>query len=168
MRKYCVIVILMSLLISSCEISVKRSDSEETGKSKIRNGITFRSNGIKVEQAFLITEDGALLPDDNKVKVNQKIRLRLIASGWKERDGKIFLDASEKMETSEGNVFLDEKDMFRDYQDGLSPEDAKYITLSAVITQIDKLYDFYKVSFQVKDKNDEQKSVAGSYKLYIE
>ena len=92
----------------------------------------------------------------------------MIASGWKESDGKIFLDASEKVETSEGNVFLDEKDLFRDYQDGLSPEDAKHITLSVVITQIDKLYDFYKVLFQVKDKNDEGKSVEGSYKLYIE
>ena len=121
-----------------------------------------------MEQAFLITEDGSLLPEDNKVKVNQKIKLRLIASGWTEKDGRIFIDASEKVETNEGNVFLDEKDLFRDYQDGLSPEDAKYITLSVVITQIDKLYDYYRVLFQVKDKIDGQKSVEGSYKLYIE
>ena len=168
MRNCFVIFMLMSLLISSCEISVKRGDSEETGKSKIRNGISIQAKGIDVQQAFLITEDGGLLPEGNKVKVNQKIKLRLIASGWKEKDGRIFLDASEKLETSEGNVFLDEKDLFRDYQDGLSPEDAKYITLSVVITQIDKLYDFYKVLFRVKDKNDDQKSVEGTYKLYIE
>ena len=168
MRNCFVVFMLMSLLVSSCEISVKRGDSEEPGKSKIRNGISIQAKGIDVEQAFLITEDGALLPEGNKVKVNQKIKLRLIASGWKEKDGKIFLDASEKVETSEGNVFLDEKDLFRSYEDGLSPEDAKYITLSVVITQIDKLYDFYKVLFQVKDKNDDQKSVEGTYKLYIE
>ena len=168
MRKYFFIAILLSLLISSCEISVKRGDAEETGKSKIRNGISIQAKGIDVQQAFLITEDGGLLPEGNKVKVNQKIKLRLIASGWKEKDGRIFLDASEKVETSDGNFFLDEKDLFRDYQDGLSPEDAKYITLSVVITQIDKLYDFYKVLFQVKDKNDDQKSVEGVYKLYIE
>jgi len=156
----------MLIILPSCELSVKRSDSSE--KSKIRNGIKIQAKGITVEQAFLITDDGNLLPEDNKIKVNQKVRLRLIASGWAEKDGRIFIDASEKVETSDGTVFLNEKDLFRDYQDGLSPEDAKLITLSVVITQIDKLYDYYKVLFQVKDKSDEQKSVEGFYKLYIE
>ena len=158
--------ILLLLTLPSCEFSVKRADSSK--KSKIRNGISIQAKGITVEQAFLITDDGNLLPDENKVKVNQKVRLRLIASGWTEKDGRIFLDASEKVETNEGNVFLNEKDLFRDYQEGLSPEDAKFITLSVVITQIDKLYDYYRVLFQVKDKSDEQKSVEGFYKLYIE
>jgi len=156
----------MLIILPSCELSVKRSDSSE--KSKIRNGIKIQAKGITVEQAFLITDDGNLLPEDNKIKVNQKVRLRLIASGWAEKDGRIFIDASEKVETSDGTVFLNEKDLFRDYQDGLSPEDAKLITLSVVITQIDKLYDYYKVLFQVRDKSDEQKSVEGFYKLYIE
>ena len=154
------------VVLASCEFSVKHTDSTE--KSKIRNGISIQAKGINVEQAFLITEDGNLLPEDNKVKVNQKVRLRLIASGWTEKDGRIFIDASEKVETSDGTVFLNEKDLFRDYPEGLSPEDAKFITLSVVITQIDKLYDYYRVLFQVKDKNDEQKSVEGFYKLYIE
>ena len=156
----------MLIILPSCELSVKRSDSSE--KSKIRNGIKIQAKGITVEQAFLITDDGNLLPEDNKIKVNQKVRLRLIASGWAEKDGRVFIDASEKVETSDATVFLNEKDLFRDYQDGLSPEDAKLITLSVVITQIDKLYDYYKVLFQVKDKSDEQKSVEGFYKLYIE
>jgi len=157
---------LILIILSSCEFSVKHADSAE--KSKIRNGISIQAKGINVEQAFLITEDGNLLPEDNKVKVNQKVRLRLIASGWTEKDGRIFVDASEKVETSDGTVFLNEKDLFRDYQDGISPEDAKNITLSVVITQIDKLYDYYRVLFQVRDKSDEQKSVEGFYKLYIE
>ena len=155
--------ILMLIILSSCEFSVKHTGSAE--KSKIRNGISIQAKGINVEQAFLITEDGNLLPEDNKVKVNQKVKLRLIASGWTEKDGRIFIDAAEKVETSDGTVFLNEKDLFRDYQDGLSPEDAKYITLSVVITQIDKLYDYYRVLFQVRDKSDEQKSVEGFYKI---
>ncbi len=167
MRYFFIIGMLSLLAFSSCEISINKGDSKEN-KSKIKNGISLQSKGINVEQAFLIKEDGSLLPDDNKIKVNEKIRLRLIATGWSEKDGKIFLDASEKMETNEGTVFLDEKDMFRDYSDGLSPEDAKYITLSVVITQIDKLYDYYRVSFQVKDKNDPQRSVEGFYKLYMQ
>ena len=166
MRIIFLITVLMLVVISSCEISVKRSDASE--KSKIRNGISIQAKGINVEQAFLVTDDGGLLPEDNKVNVNQKVTLRLIASGWTEKDGRIFLDASEKVETSDGTVFLDEKDLFRDYQDGLSPEDAKLITLSVKITQIDKLYDYYRVMFQVKDKSDEQKSVEGFYKLFIE
>ena len=166
MRSFFWSCIVMLIMLPSCELSVKRSDSSE--KSKIRNGIKIQAKGITVEQAFLITDDGNLLPEDNKIKVNQKVRLRLIASGWAEKDGRIFIDASEKVETSDGTVFLNEKDLFRDYQDGLSPEDAKLITLSVVITQIDKLYDYYKVLFQVKDKSDEQKSVEGFYKLYIE
>ena len=166
MRSILLAGILMTMFLPSCEVTVKKSDSAQ--KSKIRNGIDIQAKGIEVEQAFLITDDGSLLPEDNKVKVNQKIRLRLIASGWTEKNGRIFLDASERVETNEGNVFLNEKDLFRDYQDGLSPEDAKFITLSVVITQIDKLYDYYRILFQVKDKNDEQKSVEGSYKLYIE
>lgn len=168
MRYIYIIFILGILAFSSCEVSIKKSDSKEESKSKIRNGITIQSKGINVEQAFLLKEDGSLLPDDNKVKVNEKIKLRLVSSGWKEKEGKVFIDASEKVETNEGNVFLDEKNLFGAYTDGLSPEDAKYITLSVVITQIDKLYDFYRVSFQVKDLTDPQNSVEGFYKLYIE
>ena len=158
--------ILILIILPSCEFSVKHTESAE--KSKIRNGISIQARGINVEQAFLITEDGDLLPEDNKVKVNQKVRLRLIASGWAEKDGRVFIDASEKVETSDGTVVLNEKDLFRDYKDGLAPEDVKFITLSVVITQIDKLYDYYRVAFQVKDKSDEQNSVEGFYKLYIE
>ena len=156
------------MLFSSCEITVKKNESKEEAKPKIRNGITIQSKGISVQQAFLLKEDGSLLPDDNKVKVNEKINLRLVSSGWKEKDGKVFIDASEKMETNEGDIFLDKKNLFAAYTDGLSPEDAKYITLSVVITQINKLYDFYRVSFQVKDLTYPQNSVEGFYKLYIE
>lgn len=161
-------IIFSMVFFSSCEITVKKGDSKDEAKSKIRNGISIQSKGIEAEQAFLLREDGSLLPDDNKVKVNEKIKMRLVASGWKEKDGKVFIDASEKVETNEGNVFLDEKNLFAAYTDGLSPEDAKYITLSVVITQIDKLYDFYRVSFQVKDLTDPQNRVEGFYKLYIE
>jgi hypothetical protein len=94
--------------------------------------------------------------------------IRSELSGWKEKEGKVFIDASEKMETNDGAVVLDEKNLFSAYTEGLSPEDAKYITLSVVITRIDKLYDFYKVSFEVKDITDPQNGVEGFYKLYVE
>jgi hypothetical protein len=155
------------IIFSSCEISVKTGPGSEEPASKIRNGIVVNSNGVKVEQAFLLFEDGSLVPHDNKIKVGQKVQLRLIVSGWKEKDGKVFLDASEKAETSEGDVFLDEKDLFRQYENGLDPADAGYITLSVAITGISKLYDHFKVSFRVADKTDENNFAEGYYKLYL-
>src|SRR5688572_22008651 len=50
MRNYFVIASLTSLLISSCELSVKKTNSNED-KSKIRNGINIQAKGIVVEQA---------------------------------------------------------------------------------------------------------------------
>jgi hypothetical protein len=166
MRLWCAFGILVMTIICSCDVSVTYNDSG--GKPKIKNGITLKSKGVKVEQAFLVKEDGALLPDNNKIQVNEKIRMRIISGGWSENKGKVFIDASEKVETSEGNVFLDQKDLFGSYLEGLTPESVKNITLSVVITQIDKLYDFYRVNFEVKDKNDPERYVEGYYKLYIE
>lgn len=158
---------LVIMMFSSCEFTVKTKTGSEESVSKIRNGIVIKSNGIKVEQAFLLFDDGSLVPDDNKIKVGQKVRLRLIASGWKEKDGKVFLDASEKAETNEGDVFLDEEDLFSQYENGLDAADAGYITLSVEITGINKLYDHFKVAFRVADKTDGNNFVEGYYKLYI-
>jgi hypothetical protein len=50
---------------------------------------------------------------------------------------------------------------------GVTPKDAEVISLSAVITQIDKLYDYFLVSFRVWDKKSNGE-VSGSYKLYLD
>lgn len=169
MRRLFFFILLAGMIFSSCEVNVTTNDKgSSSSSSKIRNGIVIKSNGIKVEQAFLQFDDGTLVPDDNKIQVNQKVKIRLLVSGWKEKDGKVFLDASEKMETSEGDVFLDEKDLFSAYTDGLPPEDAKGLSLSVVITQLSKLYDFFKVSFRVDDKTDPNNFVEGYYKLYLQ
>ncbi len=134
--------------------------------AKIRNSIELNKNGLEVEQAFLLFEDGSLVPGDNKVSVGQKVVMRLIMSGWKIEDGKVYPGASEKITTSEGNVVLDEADLFAANSEGVSAEDAKYISLSAVITQLDKLYDHFLVAFRVWDKKSNS-DVSGSYKLYL-
>jgi hypothetical protein len=76
------------------------------------------------------------------------------------------LDAEEQITTSDGRQLLDQKNLFKDYADGLTSEDAKALTLSARITAIDKLYDYFTVTFRVWDKQN-QNLVAGSYKLYL-
>lgn len=161
MRKniYCICV---SIFFISCEVKVNAPS--EGGK--IRNGIQLKENGLKVEQAFLLFQDGKLVPSDNKVEIGQWVGLRLILNGWQEKQGKVFVDAEEQITTSDGKQLLDQKDLFKDYADGLSSEDAKAITVSARITAVDKLYDYFTVTFRVWDKEG-QNDVSGSYKLHL-
>jgi hypothetical protein len=171
MRSYLFLLALVILFMSSCEVTVKKNDGKETVKeksnSKIKNGIVVTSNNIKVEQAFLLFEDRSLVPEDNTVSVNQTVVLRLIATGWEEKDGKVFLSASEKVETSEGDIVLNESNLFAKYTDGIDAKDARYISLNVVITAVTKLYDYYRVSFQVTDNLKPDNVITGYYKLYL-
>jgi len=134
---------------------------------KIRNDIQLQAKGLKVSQAFLIYDDGKLVPEDNSTNVGQPINLRLIIDGgWQQKEGKVFIGASERIESSEGEVLLDEKDLFQNVS-SVRPEDAQYITLTANISRLNKLYDHFLVSFRVWDKNSDAE-VTGSYKLRIQ
>ena len=111
-------------------------------------------------------DDDKLVPSDNKVEIGQRVRLRLILSGWQPVNGKVALGASEKIATDEGQVVLDEKDLFANLTEGADPKDAGVITLSAVITRVDKLFKYFEVSFKVWDKNSSD-NATGSYRLYL-
>ena len=153
------------LLFISCELKVNTPGGDSSAH-KIRNDIQLKEKGLIVEQAFLLFEDGKLIPPGNKIEVGQWVGLRLIVNGWQKNDGKVFLDAEEQITTSDGKQLLDQKNLFKDYADGLTSEDAKALTLSARITAIDKLYDYFTVTFRVWDKQN-QNEVSGSYKLYL-
>jgi hypothetical protein len=169
MRSYFLWLALITISLSSCEVTVKKDDGKEStsGNSKIKNSIIVTSTNIKVEQAFLLFEDGKLVPADNTVSVDQKVRLRLIVSGWAEKEGKSFLSAAEKVETSEGDTVLNEDNLFAAYTNGIDAKDAQYISLDVVITRVSKLYDYYLVNFKVKDNLKADNVVEGHYKLYI-
>ncbi len=137
-----------------------------SASQNIRNDVSLKATGVTVQQAFLMFEDGKLVPQDNKVDVGQQVNLRLIVEGWKAVDGKVLLDASEKIVTDEGQVVLDKPDLFASYPDGINAADAGVITLSAVITRVDKLFKYFEVSFRVWDKRSSE-NVTGSYKLYL-
>lgn len=153
----------------SCEVKVDTHNGvkiEAASGSKIRNGIQLNAKGLKVEQAFLVYEDGSLVAEDNKAKINEPVKMRLIISNWKEENGLVFADASEKITTSEGEVLVNEPNLFASYTDGIKAADAKYIILTAIITKVDKLYDYFLVSFRVWDKKGDGE-ITGSYKLYL-
>ena len=149
------------VLLSSCDFKAEVKTSSNgaavstsaSTSPKIKNGIDLKANGLTVSQAFLIYEDGTLVGDDNTAKVGQKIKMRLVIDGgWQEAEGRVYPGASEKIETNEGDVVLDEKDLFASMETGVAAEDAKLITLSAVITGLDKLHDYFLVTFRVWDK----------------
>ena len=152
--------VLLCAAMSACTISTNSSD--------VRNDIKLKAEGIKVKQAFLLFEnDGKLVPEGNKVEIGQQVNLRLIVEGWKATNGKVFLGASEKIVTNEGGVMLDRSDLFAAYdQTGINVADAGAITLSAVITEVNRLFKYFEVSFKVWDKKSSD-NVTGSYRLYL-
>lgn len=165
---------LYVLLLGSCKSPTEDKTSNEPGtaatstSSKIRNGIELNTKGnMKVSQAFLLYDDGTLVPATNSTSVNQPVKLRLIIEkGFTESNGNVEIGASEKIETNTGQVVLDEKDLFKDLGE-VEASRAQTLTLNAVITSLDKLYDYFVVSFRVWDKKGSGE-VTGSYKLYIQ
>ena len=163
-----------AIFFASCTFTVEKESAVDENvqgtnvASKIRNGIELQSKGnLNVSQAFLLFDDGSLVPSSNQANVNQQVNLRLIIEeGFTESNGKVEIGAAEKIETNTGQVLLDEKDLFHDLGE-IEPERAKMLTLNAVITRLDKLYDYFVVSFRVWDKKGDNE-ITGSYKLYIQ
>jgi hypothetical protein len=177
--RYYLTAVLLGLFAISCsdsnegksQSSLVSSSSNESKQSysaiKTRNAIQIQSKGLNVKQAFLLYEDGKLVPETNTTSVGMPVDLRIIIDGgWEQKDGQVMLGASEKIETSDGDVLLNEKDLFKDIA-AVRPEEAQYITLTANISRLDKLYDYFLVSFRVWDKNGKGE-VNGSYKLHIQ
>jgi hypothetical protein len=159
--------VVCTCFLSACEFKVDVKDKKDApaATGKIRNGIQLKATGLSVSQAFLLDQNGNLVNDDNTVKVNEYLNLRLIIDDWTVKDGKVKLGASEKVETSDKELVLDEKDLFASINE-VDPVDAKAITLKVVLQRVTKLYDYYLVSFRVWDKNGTGE-VTGSYKFNI-
>lgn len=174
MKRYSFIwILIISLMLQSCEFNCSIGKKEETEipstpKNRIKNDIQLEINEVKIEKAYLVFDDGSAVPDDNVVDFSKSIKmLVVIDSGWKTVEGKVKLGASEKITALE-KTLLDEKDLFEEkLSEGISPADAKVISLSASIdlkNEIRPLTTFY-VSFKIWDKNSEA-FIKGSYKLF--
>ncbi len=164
------------IFLSSCKFSCSVGDKSDEPSAavykdgvRISNEIELQADGVKVDKAYLLFKDGTAVPAGNIVDFSQPVKLILVIdSGWNEENGKVKLGASEKIEAENGDILLDEKDLFSSFpEEGISAQDAKFITLTATIMlkkKITPLTTFY-VYFRVWDKAGEG-FLQGRYKLY--
>ena len=161
------LLLLIAGMLCSCEVKVNTPSTTNTSSAKIRNGIDVNAKGVKVEQAFLTYDDGSLVDESNTTSVNKKLKINFVVKGWKAENDKVALEANEKITTSDGDVIMDEQELFsKGGMETISAADAEYPRLSVVINQVNKLYDFYLVSFKIWNKGTDQ-SIEGKYKFYI-
>ncbi len=168
MRHLIVILLFLSALQAESQRNNNKHKEPVRNRSKIRNGIKIAATGeAKVEQAFLTyVDNGSFVSDSNVSNINRPVKLNLIVTGWKAASGKLFLDAGEKITTSEGDVILDEKDMFKD-ANPVSEKDAGYLSFQCVITRLNKLFDYFLVEVAARNKDTDQQ-VKARFKLHIE
>ena len=162
------LLILLVGMFYSCEVKVNTpGKGNKTSGAKIRNGINVNAKGVQVEQAFLTYEDGSLVDESNTTSVNKKLKINFVVKGWKAENDQVALEANEKVTTSDGDVILDEKELFsKGGVQAISAADAEFPRLSVVISQVNKLYDFYLVSFKIWNKGTDQ-SIEGNYKFHV-
>jgi hypothetical protein len=172
--RHFLLIAVISFLLSSCEFSCKfGNDKEVTGAAKVKDGARLYNNielfpkGVKVSRAYLLLDNGERVPDDNFVDFKSPVKLQLlIDSGWVETNGRVLLGASEKIISETGIVLVDEPDLFQKYPEGITPEDARSIFLSASLKLKEGMPPtYFSVVFRVWDKNGNG-SVEGNYKLY--
>ncbi len=145
--------------INACKHAVKNNE--------IKNGIKIYENGLHVKHAFLTNGDSSIIGDDNKVQVGERVCLRMIVDGWKDENGKVFMDASQNVITSSGDTLTSNPSIFGiKLMYGTVAEGADHILLSQTIGKLNKPVDYILISFKVWDKIT-NKSVSGSYKLYL-
>lgn len=132
------------------------------------NGITMNIKGFTVSEASLYFEDGTPVPEDNTIELNQKVTMyAVIDSGYKVINGNVFPGGSERIVLSNGYEVLKADDLFDAYTaKGVNAGDGKYVSLKAVITQIDDRQMEITVSFKIWDKKGPS-NITGSYKLHI-
>jgi hypothetical protein len=166
---------LLLLAFTSCEVKVnsastdkKKEEPYTRNTNKIRNGIKFTTTGgLKVEQAFLSYEDGTLVDEQNITDLKRRLVLHLNVDGWKAENGKVYIDAEQKVLTDEGQEILNVSGLFtKNGIEAVSEDEAKQVSLNVVINSINRLVDYFLVEFKVYNRKSEQ-VIEGSYKFHI-
>ena len=148
-------------------IAASYFSSCKPSNDKIKNDIKIKENGLHVEEAYLTNDAGQNIDDNNKVETGERVCLRLVIDGWQIKDGKVFLDASQKVATSSGTFLTSNPSILGPvYTDGAAPKDAKYVLLYQRIGQLGNTKDHIVITFKIWDKTT-NKSIDGSYELYM-
>ena len=172
----------LCVILSSCEFKCSvgngagEPDKPKTSSNKVvtkdgtilTNDISLDAHNIKVKKASLLFPDETQVPDGNSIGLNTKVWVYLyLEDGWKVKDKKVFVGASESLTTDTGDKVVDVDDLFKEYdQSGIDPEDAKIIRLAAIVKQENSDVKYYKVNFRVWDKNGDA-DITGHYRFYI-
>lgn len=138
---------------------------------KIRNNIQVETTGgLLVEQAWLQYASGPLLREPNLINLGEKIHLHLIIQGWlgegEAGQEQIRVGAAQRIITDEGQCFLNEADLFAAY--GYFPLRAvEKISLSAIVENIDRLVDEFRVDFRIWSKIHPDQAIQGYYSCHL-
>jgi len=149
--------------------TVKKPVAAQPAVEKVfDNGIKLSMKGFVVSSAKLYFEDGTQVPEDNTVELNQKIVMQVVLdTGYKVMGGKVFPGGSEKITLDNGYEVLNSGDMFTQYdKTGVAAEDGKYVSLKAVMTQLNDKSKAINVVFRIWDKKSSSQ-VTGSYQFHI-
>ena len=170
-----ILFLVVVFLLPSCEFKCNMGDkaAEHTNKPAVKdgaavyNGIKLTQHQVKVNKAYLVFDNGERVPDDNFIDFTSSVKLLvLLDSGWVSRNGKVNIGASEKVETEKGEAILDEVDLFKGSEDGVSEADSKIIGLTVTLrVPKNSPPTWFLVKFRIWDKNGEG-YVEGEYKLY--
>lgn len=146
----------------------KKGSAISAETNTIKNGIKLKTKGFVVSDAYLVLDDESLVPEGNKIELNQNVNMLLIIdAGWNETDGKVFPGSKQVIKQTNGTVILNSEELFEAFDDtGVPPEDARYITINAVVTELKYKKNYALVNFRVWDKKGSAE-ITGSYKLFI-
>ncbi len=154
--------------VHSAAIKPGKKTSTVAANENIKNGITFTSKGFIVSEAYLFFDDETPVPADNKVALNKNVNMLLIIdSGWTETGGRVYPGSKQILKLSNGAEILSSDELFAAFDEtGVSVEDARYITLNAIVTELKNKKNHVIVNFRLWDKKGNAE-ITGSYKLFI-
>jgi hypothetical protein len=159
--------VMCATVLSSCDFKCTVGDNKQAVKTKpvtskdntplngaiIKNDIDLEVTGVKLKEAYLVDANYNLL-NENVAAIGEKIYVVIkLDTGWVKEEGKSFIGAGERISTKAGGVIVDADDIFKTQGvTGMDAEDAKVISLSAVITEAKPGVDDFVVKFRVWDK----------------
>ncbi len=163
-----ILLLLFQIILPANSHAQTRTSTAITTTKTFENGIQMKIKGFTVKEAALYFDDESKVPADNKVEMNQRINLLIVIDkGWNEVGERVYPGGSQIIKLSDGYEVLKSDDLFVSYDEtGVTKEDAKYITLNAIITEIKNKKNAVLVSFRLWDKKGSSE-ITGTYKFYI-